>query len=329
MAGYWNEKRVMVTGATGFVGSWLAKTLIDQKAQLVVLSRDFLPDSMFNQPEIRNKVHAIVNGDITDYATVERTLNEHEVDTCFHIAAQAIVGVANKSPLSTFETNIKGTWNVLEACRRLDKKVIVASSDKAYGETTKLPYTEETSMNGLYPYDASKSCADILTRAYNKTYGLKTAVSRCANIYGGGDLNFSRIIPYVIKEVVHDRSPVLDQSRSSGKILREYLFVQDAADAYLALGENIDKIAGEAFNFGSGERASVNQLMQKIIDVSGKKLKITVKPGKMTAEISDQYLSTDKANKVLGWKAKYSLDQGLRKTYDWYSAFFARKNLNA
>ena len=237
----WKGKSVLVTGANGFVGSWVAKALVDRGADVVAIIRDMHPK---HQPAYQEEAMAglagMVKGDITAYEEVARVFNEYGVELCFHLAAQAIVGAANRAPLSTFDTNIKGTWNVLEAARSTGtlKGLVVASSDKAYGEHEELPYTEEFPLNGLNPYDASKACADILARAYARTYELPVTVARCANIYGGGDMNFSRIVPDTIRSLLQGREPVI---RSDGKPVRDYMYIEDAVSAYVILAEKIDK----------------------------------------------------------------------------------------
>ena len=321
---YWKDKNVLVTGATGILGSSLTARLVEEKANVVCLVRDFVPKSNFYLMGLDKKVN-IVNGPLEDYFLIERTLNEYEIDTCFHLAAQAIVGTANRSPLSTFEANIKGSWNVLEAARnsKLLKRLIVASSDKAYGDQEKLPYTEKDPLQGSHPYDVSKSCVDLLARSYYVTYGVPLAISRCGNFYGGGDLNFNRIVPGTIKAVLANENPSI---RSDGKPLRDYFYVLDAVNAYLTLGENLDRkeIKGEAFNFGTGKPITVLELVNKIIALSGKKNLKPVVMNEARNEIPAQYLSSDKAKKMLGWSPRYTLDEGLKETMVWYSEYFRR-----
>lgn len=319
----WNNCNVFVTGANGFVGSWLTKALVKRGAKVIILIRDEIPGSSLSYTGIYNKLGGIVKGTLTDYKTVERVFNEYEIDTCFHLAAQAIVSAANRSPLSTFESNIKGTWNILEAARNAQtlERLIVASSDKAYGEHDKLPYTEEFCLHALHPYDASKACADILTRSYFNTYNLPVVVIRCANIYGGGDLNFSRIIPDTIRSVLASKDPVI---RSDGTPVRDYIYIEDVVDAYLSLAEKLEKVNGEAFNFGTNLPISVLDLVNNMIKISGKTyLKPIIKgKGKTKGEIDRQYLSCEKALKILGWKPKYDLNKGLRETIEWYRKYF-------
>ncbi|MCK4401197.1 GDP-mannose 4,6-dehydratase [bacterium] len=318
---FWKDKRVFVTGANGFLGSWLTKALVTSGARVVVLIRDWIPCSVLtNMKNVYNSLEAVVKGDIIDCQLIARIFNEHNIDSCFHIGAQTIVGIANKSPISTFESNIRGTWNILEAARNIGvQRMVVASSDKAYGEQQDLPYKESYSLNALHPYDASKACTDILARTYACTYDMPIVVTRCANIYGGGDLNFSRIIPDTIRSIIQNKNPVI---RSDGTPLRDYIYIDDAVNAYLIAAENADKkgIKGEAFNFGSNSPVKVLDLVKEIISVSGNKsLKPVIKgKGKSKGEINNQYLSSVKAERLLGWKTVYSLEKGLRETIKWY-----------
>ena len=318
---YWKDKNVFVTGATGFVGSWLTKALVENGASVVCLIRDVVPRSFLFSTGTINKVN-IVYGCLEDYMTVERILNEYEIDTCFHLAAQSIVGVANRSPISTFKSNIMGTWNILEACRHSKsiRRVVIASSDKAYGTHNQLPYKEDYKLLGLHPYDVSKSCADILSQTYYHAYKLPVGISRCANIYGGGDLNFNRIIPETIRSVINDKNPII---RSDGTYIRDYLYIQDAVESYLTLAKHLKdpSISGQAFNFGSEKPISVLDLVNKIIDISGK---TNLKPEILNiakGEIERQYLSCGKARELLGWKASITLEEGLERTYLWFKNF--------
>ena len=319
----WKDCNVFVTGANGFVGSWLTKALVEKGAKVIILIRDEIPGSSLSDIGIYSKLGGIIKGTVTDYKIVERVFNEYEIDTCFHLAAQAIVSTANRSPLSTFESNIRGTWNILEAARNAQtlERLIVASSDKAYGEHDKLPYTEDFCLQAMHPYDASKACADILTRSYFNTYNLPVVVIRCANIYGGGDLNFSRIIPDTIRSVLAGKYPVI---RSDGTPVRDYIYIEDVVDAYLSLAEKLEEVKGEAFNFGTNLPISVLDLVTSIIKISGKThLKPIIKGrGKTKGEIDRQYMSCEKALKMLGWKPKYDLNNGLRETIEWYKKYF-------
>lgn len=317
---YWKNKNVFVTGATGFLGSWLVKALVDSSANVVILVRDAVFNSNLFLSGYDKKV-VQVYGDLEDYFLLERILGEYQIDTVFHLGAQTQVEIANQNPLSTFESNIRGTWNILEACRRtpLVKKILVASSDKAYGSHKILPYDESFSLQGSHPYDVSKSAADLISFTYFNTYNLPVCVTRCGNLFGGGDLNFNRIVPGVIKSVLNRESPII---RSNGKFTRDYVYVEDAVSAYLLLAEKMDnkKFHGQAFNFSTENPISVIELTNKIISL----MKSRVRPKIMNVakgEISDQYLSAGKAKKLLGWKSLYSLDIGLKKTIDWYKEF--------
>ncbi|MBI2598115.1 MAG: GDP-mannose 4,6-dehydratase [Candidatus Diapherotrites archaeon] len=325
MKNFWEEKKVFITGADGFIGSWVAKELVEKKAKVVALVRDLKPGLGFDLHGLRDRI-TIVNGDLADLKVLQRALNEYEIDSVFHIAAQAIVGIANKSPLSTFESNIKGTWNILEACRLNDsiQRIVVASSDKAYGAQKQLPYTEESPLLGIYPYDASKACADILARSYFATYGLPVAVTRNANTFGGGDMNFSRIIPDAIKCLIDGKKFAI---RSDGTPERDYMYVKDASNAYLALGKALDRkeLHGEAFNFGTERPVSVVELFKKISSLMGKPNEQPEILGQARNEIDTQYLSISKAKKLLGWQPKYSLEKGLMETIEWYRKFFKSK----
>ena len=318
---FWDGRSVFVTGANGFLGSWLTEKLVESNAEVVTLIRDQLPLSKFNS-EIKDRV-IIVNGSLEDYELIERSLNEHEIDTCFHLGAQTLVGIAERTPLSTFESNIKGTWNVLEAVRRLDtvERLVIASSDKAYGSSEKLPYSENDYLHGLHPYDVSKTCADMISQAYHNTYGLPLAIARCGNIYGGGDLNFSRIIPGTIKAAIFNENPVL---RSDGTYLRDYIYVEDVVDAYMTLAENLDKdnVKGQAFNIGTETPISVLELVDKVLTLCGKGYLKPVVKNKAVHEIKKQYLCCEKIRNALGWKYVYNLDNGLKETISWYNKFF-------
>jgi CDP-glucose 4,6-dehydratase len=327
MESFWKLRKVFVTGINGFVGSHVARGLRDQGARVVGLLRDEETGAGLELQGLKGQA-TFVRGSTTDYFLLERILNEYEIDTVFHLAAQALVGVAARSPRSTFESNIMGTWNVLEACRLgpLVKRVIVASSDKAYGDQEALPCREEQPLNGTYPYDASKACTDILCRSYHRTYGLPVAITRFVNIYGEGDLNFSRLIPDTIRSVIWGIDPII---RSDGTNIRDYVYIQDAMSGYLALGEKADRggVAGEAFNFGAGSPLSVLELVNLIIDISGR---TNIKPKilsleKIKNEIVSQYLDSTKAAERLGWRPAWSLQDALARTYRWYESYLAEK----
>lgn len=314
--------RALVTGATGLVGSCLTRRLVGRGDAVVVLVRDADPQSELLRSGTIDRV-SVVNGCLEDYACVERAVNEHEVDTVFHLGAQTIVGTANRSPLGTFEANVRGTYNLLEACRRLGglvTSVLIASSDKAYGDSDTLPYTEAQPPLGRHPYDVSKSCADLIAQAYFVTYGLPVVIARCGNIYGPGDLNWSRIVPGTIASFLRNERPII---RSDGTFLRDYVYVEDAAAAYMRMAEHAGRegVKGEAFNFGPGEPLTVLQVVEALAKVMGKAhLKPDIR-NTAKAEIRDQYLDSAKARKVLGWKPEYTLEQGLRETVEWYEAF--------
>ncbi|MEK5006260.1 GDP-mannose 4,6-dehydratase [Bacillus sp. FSL K6-3312] len=323
MSEFWNGKNVFVTGCTGLLGSYLVKELIDQGANVTGLVRDQVPRSNLYQGSQFEKMN-VVQGALEDMQTIERALGEYEIDTVFHLAAQAIVGVANRHPVSTFEANILGTWNVLEACRRqpLIKRVIVASSDKAYGDQEQLPYDEDMPLNGKHPYDVSKSCADLISHTYYNTYGLPVCITRCGNLYGGGDLNFNRIIPQTIQLVLEGEAPEI---RSDGTFIRDYFYIEDAVKAYLLLAEKMEEkgLAGEAFNFSNEIQLTVLELVDKILKAMGSELKPRIL-NQGTHEIKHQYLSAEKARKLLDWKPNYSIDEGLEKTIEWYREFFQK-----
>jgi CDP-glucose 4,6-dehydratase len=318
----WKGKNVVITGATGFVGSWLTKSLLEKGAHVTIIVRDVHPkgflDSIKNEYQ---KLNGIVFGDLTCRSTVERTINDNDIDTCFHLAAQAIVNVALTSPISTFESNIIGTLNNLEACRtsKTIKKVVVASTDKVYGEPQSVPIKEDHPLLAKYPYDVSKASIDMITMSYHQTYGLPVGLTRCSNIYGGNDLNFSRIIPDTIRSVLLNKNPKI---RSDGTPVRDYMHVSDVVNAYLRIADHMDRtdVVGKAFNFGTGKPSSVLNLVNKIIEISGKSHLKPVILGKEVKMINEQYLSSDRANSLLKWKANKSLEDGLRETIEWYSA---------
>lgn len=322
MSSFWKDRNVFVTGCTGFLGSHLAKALIDAGANVTGLVRDEVPKSLFYSKEIQYHMNK-VSGRLEDYATIERILGEYEIDTVFHLAAQAIVGVANIHPISTFEANVGGTWNVLEACRKspLVKRIIVASSDKAYGDQEKLPYDESMPLQGRHPYDVSKSCADLIAQAYHETYLLPVCITRCGNLYGPGDLNFNRIIPQTIRSILRGEQPVI---RSDGTFIRDYFFVKDAVHAYMQLAEKLEalNLGGEAFNFSNEIQLTVLDLVMKILQLTGSELKPVIL-GQGRHEIKHQYLSAQKAREMLGWYPEHTVDEGLKKTIEWYQTFLS------
>ncbi len=318
---FWKGKNVFITGCTGLLGSWLTKALVERGANVIGLIRDLVPKSNLNWSGFNKKITTI-RGELEDYVLLERALNEYEIDSVYHLGAQTIVTIANRNPISTFETNIKGTWNLLEACRRSPKieRIIFASSDKAYGAQDKLPYNEETPLEGRHPYDVSKSCADLLCQSYHETYNLPVCITRCGNFYGGGDLNFNRIVPGTIRSVLNKEQPII---RSNGKMIRDYFYIEDGVEAYLTLAEKMDEdnIHGEAFNFSNEEPLTVLEIVDKILAVMDCDLEPIVL-NKSSNEIESQFLSANKARKILKWKPLYTMEDGLKKSTDWYKAFF-------
>jgi CDP-glucose 4,6-dehydratase len=264
----------------------------------------------------------LVRGEIEDYPLLERIINEYEIDFIFHLAAQTIVSIANRNPVSTFKSNIEGTWNLLEACRRTSQetKIVVASSDKAYGTQLRLPYDETTPLEGRHPYDVSKSCADLLCRCYFETYDVKVCVTRCGNFYGGGDQNFNRIVPGTIKSLLENKRPLI---RSDGTYIRDYFYIKDGVESYITLAEAMDnkKIVGEAFNFSTETPLNVLDLVNKIIKIYGSDTTPLIL-NTASHEITSQYLSAKKSHDLLSWKPHYSLDEGLKETIQWYKHFF-------
>jgi CDP-glucose 4,6-dehydratase len=323
MSNFWGDRSVLVTGATGLLGSWLTEELVQRGARVVCLVRDWVPQSRLVTAGLTAKI-ATVYGAIEDITVLERTLSEYEVDTVFHLAAQTIVGVANREPLATFEANIKGTWNVLEACRRVGQvsRIILASSDKAYGDCEILPYDETTPLRGEHPYDVSKSCGDLIGRSYAVSYGLPVCITRCGNFYGGGDLNFNRLIPDTIRSTLGGRPLTI---RSDGSYVRDYFYVKDGVLAYLHLAERMAdrQLWGEAFNFSNELQISVLDMVDKILGLMGRSDLKPVISNQATNEIKHQYLSAAKARQLLDWHPKYELATALQETINWYRHFLA------
>jgi CDP-glucose 4,6-dehydratase len=322
MSDFWLDRPTLVTGATGLVGSWVVRTLLAAGADVVCVVRDGAPQSELVRSGLLQQVKS-VRGDVCDQALLERTLGEYEIDAVIHLAAQTIVPIANRNPVSTFESNIAGTWTLLEACRRSPavKQIVLASSDKAYGSHDTLPYDESAPLQGRYPYDVSKSCADLIAQAYAATYGLPVAVTRCGNFYGGGDLNWNRIVPGTIRSILRGQRPVI---RSDGNFIRDYFYVEDGAAAYLLLAEQLatrPELRGQAFNFSNELRLSVVELVQVIRNLMSSDLTPEVR-NQASNEIRQQYLCADKAKRELGWRPRFTLEEGLRRTIAWYRDFF-------
>ncbi|MDQ2856851.1 MAG: GDP-mannose 4,6-dehydratase [Acidobacteriota bacterium] len=321
----WTDRQVFVTGATGFVGAHIVKGLVERGAHVVCLQRDEVNTNALDLFDLRRLV-TVVSGKVEDFELMLRVLSEYRIESIFHLAAQALVGSTRHSALSTFESNIRGTYTLLEACRQnaTVKSIVVASSDKAYGTSPKLPYNEDDPLSGLFPYDASKACTDIVARSYAHSYELPVAVTRCANIFGPGDMNLSRVIPGTVLAVLRDQTPVV---RSDGTPYRDFIYVDDVVRAYLALAEQIESARGEAFNFGSGSPVQILDLVNRIIKLAGKEGSISPQvmlQKKIAGEIDAQYLSSQKAETRLGWKAEVTLDDGLQRTIDWYRSYESR-----
>lgn len=315
---FWRDRPTLITGCTGILGSSLTSALVELGADVVGLVRDWIPQSELVRSKTIDQIK-VVRGDVTDSTIVNRVFSEYEIDTCFHLAAQTIVGIANQMPIPTFETNIMGTWNVLEAGRSWAgvKRIVVASSDKAYGDFKTLPYDESAPLQGRHPYDVSKSCADLIAMSYANTYQLPVAITRCGNLYGGGDLNWNRIVPGTIRAILRGERPIV---RSDGSPRRDYVFVLDIVDAYLTLAEAMvdGTHTGEAFNFGLDQPMSALEMVRKIISLSPYPALEPVILGNASNEIQEQYLNSNKAHQLLGWHATHSLEEGLQRTMDWY-----------
>lgn len=325
MSNFWQDRPVLVTGATGLLGGWLVKRLVAHHADVVCLVRDWVPQCELARQGLFERVK-VVRGDVRDQALLERALGEYEIVTVMHLAAQTIVGVANRNPVSTFETNIQGTWALLEACRRSPtvQQIVVASSDKAYGDQPNLPYSEDAPLQGRHPYDVSKSCADLIAHAYAHSYQLPVVITRCGNLYGGGDLNWNRVVPGTIRAVLRGQRPVI---RSDGSYIRDYFYVEDGAAAYMLLaerlGENPD-LRGQAFNFSNELQITVLELVNKILAHMNASLTPEIR-NEASNEIRHQFLSAAKARQVLGWRPLFTLDEGLQRTIAWYREFLAHE----
>lgn len=319
MSDFWKGRKAFVTGATGFVGANLTARLLDEGATVVCLERDLVQPNSLDLLKLRDRV-TVVRGTVEDQDLMTRILNEYEIDAVFHLAAQAIVGAANRSPVSTFDSNIRGTYQLLEACRLNPDvtRIVVASSDKAYGSHANLPYSEDYALDGIFPYDVSKTCTDLIARSFALTFDMPIAITRSANIYGPADVNISRVIPGTILSLLKGERPII---RSDGSPVRDFIFADDIASGYLLLAEEIDKVRGQAFNFGSNEPIAMLDLVETIIELMG--LSSTIRADvlltdKIEREIDAQYLSSQKVREMFGWTPKVDLDVGLRTTIDWY-----------
>lgn len=324
---FWTDRPTFVTGATGLVGSWLVRRLTEAGADTVCLLRDWVPQSELVQGKLLERLK-VVRGDLCDQELLERVLGEYEIETVIHLAAQTIVPIANRNPTSTFETNIAGTWRLLEACRRSPrvKQIVVASSDKAYGSHEQLPYEEDAPLRGRHPYDVSKSCADLIAQSYAETYRLPVVIARCGNFYGGGDLNWSRIVPGTIRSILRGQNPVI---RSDGGYVRDYFYVEDGAHVYMLLAEQLarrsDELSGHAFNFSNEIQVTVRELADRIIHLMDSNLELDIR-NEASNEIRHQYLTAAKARRLLDWQPLFTLDEGLAHTIKWYKDFFATQS---
>lgn len=322
LSDFWLDRPTFVTGATGLVGGWLVRRLVESGADVVCLVRDWVPQSELLRDRLIDQVK-IVRGDVLDQRLLERTLGEYEIATVIHLAAQTIVTIANRNPISTFDTNIGGTWTLLEACRRSPTvgQIILASSDKAYGDHSSLPYDEGTPLQGKHPYDVSKSCADLIAQAYASTYDLPVAITRCGNFYGGGDLNWNRIVPGTIRSILRGNRPII---RSDGKYIRDYFYVEDGAAAYMLLAEKLEEkedLRGQAFNLSNEIHVTTLEIVEMILRLMNSDHKPDIL-NEASNEIRHQYLSAVKARKILGWQPLFSLEEGLRRTIEWYKDFW-------
>jgi CDP-glucose 4,6-dehydratase len=317
---FWRDRPVFVTGATGLLGSNLCDALARAGAEVVALVRDGIPRSRFSELDLERRV-TVVRGALEEESTLARVVNEYAIDTVFHLGAQTIVGTANRDPRSTFESNVRGTWNVLESVRaaRHVTRVVFASSDKAYGSHEVLPYSEDAPLQGEHPYDVSKSAADLIAQSYGRSFGVPVAITRCGNLFGEGDLNFNRIIPGTIRDVLRGRAPVI---RSDGTPVRDYFYVQDAVLAYGALAQAMEggRFAGEAFNFSLEQQLTVRALVDRITALMGRPELTPDVRNEASREIARQYLSARKARETLGWSPRFTLEQGLTRTIAWYTA---------
>jgi len=323
-AAFWDGRSVLVTGGTGLLGSWLVPALVQRGARVIALVRDTVPASLLVRDGWLDQIETI-RGSLTDEGLLRRAFAEYGVQTVFHLAAQTLVGVAKKDPVGTLEANVRGTWLLLDAARQTGvEQILVASSDKAYGESERLPYQEDHPLLGRYPYDVSKSCTDLIATMYARTFATPVAVVRCGNLFGGGDLNFSRLIPGAVMATLKGEPFVI---RSDGRFIRDFLYVEDAAEAYLLLAECMaadPALIGEAFNFGLGLRLTMLDLVDRILTMMGRTDLRPVIQNLASAEIREQTLDATKARERLAWAPRYGMDQGLKHTIDWYSKFYDR-----
>lgn len=321
---FWKNKKILITGYEGFLGSHLTNALLKHGARIWGLDiRTHRKQTILSSKEL-NKIN-IIKGSVENYSLIYKIIKKNNIEFIFHLAAQSLVGPALKDPRKTFSTNIRGTWNILESCRnsRKVKAIIIASSDKAYGIKSKLPYKEDSSLAGCHPYDVSKSCADLLSYTYFHTYGLSVCITRCGNIFGPGDFNFSRIIPDTIKSVIKNKTLLI---RSNGKFTRDYIYIDDIVSGYIILAEKLQKLklSGEAFNFSNEKPISVLELVRIIYKLVNKKQNYKIL-NQVKYEIKHQYLSSQKARRILSWEPQYTLDKGLKITIDWYKDYFNNK----
>ncbi len=325
MKSFWKNRMVLVTGATGLLGSRLTRDLVMDEADVVCLIRDWVPQSELSLSGSLEQTR-IVRGSVQDQALMERILGEYEIETVFHLAAQTIVGIANRNPISTFESNIQGTWALLEACRRSPKveQIVIASSDKAYGDQEQLPYQENAPLQGRHPYDVSKSCADLIAQTYAHTYGSPVTITRCGNLFGAGDLNWNRIVPGTIRSILEGTAPVI---RSDGEFVRDYFHVDDASLAYRSLVEKMAErpqaIQGQAFNFSYERPISVKALVDVLLKLTGSQLNPEIL-NQASNEIRNQFLSSGKAREILGWSPQREFEEALKSTIEWYRTFLDR-----
>lgn len=323
MSNFWLDRPTLVTGATGLVGSWLVRRLINSGADVTCLVRDWVPQSELVRGGLLDKVK-VIRGDVSDRELIERALGEHEIVTVMHLAAQTIVPIANRNPISTFESNIRGTWNLLEACRRspLVKQIVFASSDKAYGDHKELPYNESMPLEGKHPYDVSKSCGDLIAQSYAETFGLPVVITRCGNFYGGGDLNWNRIVPGTIRSIFRRERPVV---RSDGNFVRDYFYVEDGAVAFTLVAEKLATdpgLKGQAFNFSNETQVTVLELVNRILSLMDSDLEPEIR-NEASNEIRHQYLTAARAREILGWKPEFTLESGMQRTIEWYKDFLS------